>query len=91
MNRAIKDRVETRLRRIEGQTRGILSMVEENRYCIDILVQIQAARAALHKVEELILRDHINHCVADALKSGSPVEHRAKVDELIDVVSRITK
>lgn len=91
MNKAIKDKVIARLRRIEGQTRGILNMVEEDRYCVDVLAQIQAARSALHKVEEMILRDHIDHCVVDALKSGSQTEHRVKIDELMDVIGRITK
>ncbi|HEX2580482.1 MAG TPA: metal-sensitive transcriptional regulator [Dongiaceae bacterium] len=91
MNKATKTTITARLRRIEGQTRGILRMVEEDRYCVDILSQVEAARAALHKVEELILRDHIDHCVADAVKSGTPAEHRAKVDELIEVIGHLTR
>jgi len=79
-----------RLRRIEGQVRGLVRMVEEERYCVDILTQIRAARAALKRVEESILRDHVEHCVAQAIRSGSPGEQRAKVDELVGVLGRFS-
>jgi DNA-binding FrmR family transcriptional regulator len=77
-----------RLSRIEGQVRGLGRMVEENRYCIDIVTQIAAVRAALRRVEEDILRDHISHCVAHAMASGDAAEQKQKVDELMDVLSR---
>lgn len=83
--------VTTRLRRIEGQVGGLLRMVEEDRYCIDVLTQIAAVRAALHKVEEQVLRDHVSHCVAAAFSSGDAVEQRHKVDELVESVARMTR
>jgi CsoR family transcriptional regulator, copper-sensing transcriptional repressor len=79
-----------RLRRIEGQVGGLVRMVEEERYCVDILTQVRAARAALRRVEESILREHVEHCVAQAIRSGSPGEQKAKVDELLDVVGRFS-
>ena len=79
-----------RLKRIEGQARGLVRMVEEERYCVDILTQIRAARAALKRVEESVLRDHVEHCVAEALRSGSRAKQRAKVDELIGVLGRFS-
>jgi DNA-binding FrmR family transcriptional regulator len=65
-------------------------MVEEERYCVDILTQIRAARAALKRVEESILRDHVEHCVAQAIRSGDAAEQRAKVDELVGVLGRFS-
>ena len=65
-------------------------MVEEERYCVEILTQIRAARAALKRVEESILRDHVEHCVAQAIRSGDPGEQRAKVDELVGVLGRFS-
>jgi DNA-binding FrmR family transcriptional regulator len=77
-----------RLVRIEGQVRGIARMVEEDRYCLDIVTQISAVRAALKRVEEEVLRDHVTHCVAEAIASGDADEQRRKVAELIDVLAR---
>jgi CsoR family transcriptional regulator, copper-sensing transcriptional repressor len=77
-----------RLSRIEGQVRGLARMVEEDRYCIDIVTQISAVRAALRRVEEEILRDHIAHCVEHAIESGDAAEQRKKVSELMEVLSR---
>ncbi len=77
-----------RLRRIEGQVRGLARMVEEDRYCIDIITQISAVRAALRRVEEDILRDHISHCVEHAIVSGNADEQREKIAELMDVLGR---
>lgn len=79
-----------RLRRIEGQVRGLVRMVEEERYCVDILTQIRAARAALRRVEESVLRDHVEHCVGQAIRSGDPEEQRVKVDELLGVLARFS-
>jgi DNA-binding FrmR family transcriptional regulator len=78
----------TRLARIEGQVRGIARMVEEDRYCIDILTQMQAIKAALKRVEVEILKTHAAHCVADAIKSGSAKEQSAKFSELVELFSR---
>ena len=74
--------------RIEGQVRGIARMVEEDRYCIDIVTQMAAVRAALRRVEEEILRDHVAHCVEHAIASGNKADQRKKIEELMDVVSR---
>jgi DNA-binding FrmR family transcriptional regulator len=77
-----------RLGRIEGQVRGLARMLDEDRYCIDIVTQISAVRAALRKVEEEILRDHVGHCVEHAIRSGNKTEQRKKVAELMDVFAR---
>ena len=77
-----------RLRRIEGQVRGIVGMVEQERYCVEILTQLRAVRAALRKVEDSVLREHVEHCVAQALRSGGAAERRGKVDELLAVLGR---
>jgi DNA-binding FrmR family transcriptional regulator len=78
----------TRLRRIHGQVGGLLRMVEERRYCMEILTQLRAARAALSRVEENILREHVEHCVGDAVRSGRAVAVQAKLDELFEVLSK---
>ena len=77
-----------RLRRIGGQVQGVQRMVEEGAYCIDILVQIQAARSALRAVELQILKKHMDHCVRDAFASGSPAEADRKMDELLRVMKK---
>jgi DNA-binding FrmR family transcriptional regulator len=77
-----------RLRRIEGQVRGLARMVEEDRYCIDIVTQIAAVRAALRRAEEEILSQHVAHCVAHAIRSGDKNDQRQKIAELMDVVRR---
>jgi DNA-binding FrmR family transcriptional regulator len=91
MNDTTRQTVVTRLRRIEGQVRGLVRMVEDDRYCVDTLTQIAAVRAALHKVEAQILQDHVSHCVAGAFASGDPVEQRHKVEELVDTIGRMTR
>jgi DNA-binding FrmR family transcriptional regulator len=78
-----------RLNRIEGQVRGLARMVEDDRYCIDIVTQIAAVRAALRKAEEEILRDHVAHCVEHAISSGDKADQRRKVAELMDVMGRV--
>jgi DNA-binding FrmR family transcriptional regulator len=77
-----------RLGRIEGQVRGLARMVEDDRYCIDIVTQISAVRAALRRLEEEILRDHVGHCVEHAIAAGSKADQRQKVAELMDVIGR---
>ena len=77
-----------RLNRIEGQVRGIGRMIDEDRYCIDVLTQIAAARAALRRVEDEVLRDHVAHCVEHAIASGDAEDQRRKVAELMDVFTR---
>ena len=83
-----KQKIQTRLRRIEGQVRGIQKMVEEDRYCIDIVTQISAVRAALRRVEEEVLKDHVSHCVERAIASGDKADQRQKIAELMAVVGR---
>jgi DNA-binding FrmR family transcriptional regulator len=80
-----------RLRRIEGQIRGLGRMVEDGRYCIDIVTQISAVRAALRRVEEEILREHVAHCVEHAIASGDKTDQRRKVAELMDVMGRAAR
>jgi DNA-binding FrmR family transcriptional regulator len=77
-----------RLSKIEGQVRGIARMVEEKRYCIDIITQIEAVRAALQRVEEEVLKDHVAHCVDHAIASGNKAAQRQKIAELMDVFAR---
>ena len=83
-----KDNTLQRLSRIEGQVRGIRKMIEEERYCIDVLQQVQAIKAALSKVEDAILKDHSNTCVASAISSGNEQEQRQKFNELVDLIGR---
>lgn len=77
-----------RLSRIEGQVRGLARMIEEDRYCIDVITQVAAVRAALRRVEEQVLKDHVAHCVEHAIHSGDAAEQRKKIEELIDVLKR---
>ena len=88
MDKNIKTSTLKRLGRIEGQVRGLARMVEDDRYCIDIVTQISAVRAALRRVEEEILRDHVAHCVEHAIRSGDKADQRQKVAELMDVMGR---
>jgi DNA-binding FrmR family transcriptional regulator len=88
MREEIKASCLRRLRRIEGQVRGLLRMVEDDRYCIDIITQVAAVRAALRRAEEEILRDHVATCVDHAVASGDKAEQRRKIAELMSVVSR---
>ncbi len=77
-----------RLGRIEGQVRGIARMVADDRYCIDVITQLSAIRAALRRVEDEVLRDHVAHCVEHAIASGDAEEQRQKVAELMEVFAR---
>jgi DNA-binding FrmR family transcriptional regulator len=88
MRQEIKESTLKRLHRIEGQVRGLARMVEADRYCIDIVTQISAVRAALRRVEEEVLSDHVAHCVNEAIASGNKAEQRRKIAELMSVVSR---
>ncbi|MCP1761462.1 MULTISPECIES: metal-sensitive transcriptional regulator [Bradyrhizobium] len=88
MRKDIKASVGKRLGRIEGQVRGLSKMVEEDRYCIDIVTQISAVRAALRRVEEEVLKDHVAHCVEHAIASGDKVDQREKIAELMAVIGR---
>jgi CsoR family transcriptional regulator, copper-sensing transcriptional repressor len=88
MRDEIKSSCLKRLKRIEGQIRGLAKMVEDDRYCIDVVTQIGAARAALRRVEEEVLRDHVAHCVEHAISSGDKADQRRKIAELMDVIGR---
>jgi DNA-binding FrmR family transcriptional regulator len=88
MRKDIKISCQKRLGRIEGQVRGLSKMVDEDRYCIDVVTQISAVRAALRKVEEEILGDHVAHCVEHAITSGDKNDQRRKIAELMEVVGR---
>jgi len=88
MQKDIKASCTRRLQRIEGQVRGIARMVDEDRYCIDIVTQISAVRAALRRLEEEILEDHVAHCVEHAIASGNKADQRRKIQEVMAVVRR---
>jgi DNA-binding FrmR family transcriptional regulator len=88
MRSDIKVSCQKRLNRIEGQVRGLAKMVDEDRYCIDIVTQISAVWAALRRVEEEVLRDHLAHCVEHAINSGDKADQRRKIAELMDVLGR---
>lgn len=86
-----KSAIRKRLRRIEGQVRGIDRMIEEERYCIDVLTQLQAVKAALAKVEDAILNDHAATCVLAAIETGDRAEQREKFAELIELFSKVKR
>jgi len=86
-----KKSIVTRLHRIEGQVRGIERMVDDDRYCIDILTQLGAVSTALESLAVTILDDHVQHCVADALASGDKRAAREKTEELLTAVRRFAK
>jgi DNA-binding FrmR family transcriptional regulator len=88
MQTEAKAAVRKRLSRIEGQVRGLARMIDEDRYCIDIVTQISAVRAALRRAEEEILRDHVAHCVEHAIASGNKKDQRQKIVEIMDVLGR---
>lgn len=83
-----KDATLKRLKRLEGQIRGIAKMVEEDRYCVDVLTQISAVRAALKGVEKLVIDDHAAHCIEDAVASGDAQAQRAKFTELLELLDK---
>lgn len=86
-----RDATIKRLNRIEGQVRGVSRMIEEERYCIDVLQQIQAIRAALARVEDAILKDHAATCIESAIASGNEIEQRAKFGELVDLMGKVRR
>jgi DNA-binding FrmR family transcriptional regulator len=91
MQAETKAAVLKRLNRIEGQVRGLARMVDDDRYCIDVVTQISAVRAALRRAEEEILRDHVAHCVEHAIASGNASEQRQKVAEIMNVLGRANR
>ena len=83
-----KAAIAKRLARLEGQVRGVARMVEEDRYCVDVLNQTAAIRSALKAVERLVIEDHARHCVEDAVAGGDPEDQRAKFLELIELLDK---
>ena len=88
MEKNVTDKVLKNLNRVEGQVRGIGKMVEEDRYCIDIVTQIEAARAALSRIESDLLRQHLGHCVHRAMNSKNAAEQQKVIEELVGVFRR---
>jgi DNA-binding FrmR family transcriptional regulator len=88
VNPELKATALTRLRRIEGQVRGLQKMVEEERYCADILTQVSSVHEALRGVARVLFRNHLEHCAAGAIKSGSEEQTAAMYDELVELVYR---
>ena len=84
-----KETTVKRLNRMEGQVRGVVRMIEEERYCIDVLQQLRAIKSALAKVEDAVLKDHSATCVESAIASGNEQEQRKKFGELIDLLSKV--
>ncbi len=87
---ASKDDVQARLRRIEGQVRGLQRMVDDDTYCIDVLTQVSAVTRALQAVSVALLGDHLHHCVSDAIAAGGP-DAAGKVDEAMKAVQRLVR
>lgn len=83
-----KSQLLNRLRRVEGQVRGLSGMLEDGRYCIDVLTQLRAVKAALTRVETIMLKDHLNHCIEHAIVSGDASDQRKKAAELIELLGR---
>lgn len=87
----IKQLLLNRLRRIEGQARGLQKMVEEERYCADVLVQVGSIQEALRGVSRELLRNHLKHCATEAIRSGDPAQADAMYDELVELMARSTR
>lgn len=86
-----KDALGKRLARIEGQVRGIAAMIVNDRYCIDVVTQVQAARAALSRVEAELLRGHVSHCLDEAATTGDAATRAIKLEELMRVFPRMAQ
>lgn len=91
MDEKQKEKVAARLRRIEGQIGGIRNMIEEDRYCIDILNQTSAVVSALRGVEDLVMQNHLNTCVVDAIKSDDEANQEEKLNEVMDVIGKFRR
>ena len=86
-----KEALHNRLRRIEGQVRGLQKMLDEGRYCVDVLTQIDAVQAALARVQDGILESHLEHCVSGALEGSDLDERREKVDEVVSLLKKFRR
>ncbi len=91
MKQETKNKLGPRLARIEGQVKGIRNMVESDRYCVDILLQLSAVISALKKVEDIVMENHLNTCVADAMRSNDEAEQEMKIEELMDVMAKFRR
>lgn len=91
MKDEVKKKIDPRLARIEGQVKGIRAMVQNDRYCVDILLQLSAVISALKKVEDLVMENHLNTCVTDAMKSEDEKESQLKISELMDVMAKFRR
>ena len=89
MQPAAKISCRKRLNRIEGQVRGLVRMLDEDRYCIDVITQVSAVRAALKRVEDEVLKDHVAHCVEHAISAGDRDQQRQKITELMVVLGKM--
>jgi DNA-binding FrmR family transcriptional regulator len=88
MDAGLKEKLVARLHRIAGQVEGVARMVEDDRYCVDVLLQIASAQAALGQAGALVLRSHVDTCVNEAMTHGTPAQRKKKIDELMGVFSR---
>lgn len=88
MNKTVSAKALKNLNRVEGQVRGVAKMIEDERYCIDIVTQIEAARAALARIESDLLRQHLGHCVQRAMTSKNVAEQERVIEELVGVFRR---
>ena len=91
MSDLIKKKTRDRLKRIEGQIAGIRRMVQEDRYCVDILTQTSAAVSALRGVEDVVMQNHLNTCVVDAIRNDDPSQQQEKIDEVMVVIGKFRK
>ena len=91
MEKEKKTKLINRLSRIEGQVRGIARMIDDDRYCIDILTQLQAVRSAMARVETEMVKDHLGHCIESAIVAGDATDREAKAGELIQLLARTSR
>ena len=91
VNSDLKKKLIARLHRIAGQAEGVARMIEDGRYCVDVLLQIASAQAALGQVGALVLRSHVDTCVTEAMTKGTPAQRKKKIDELMGVFSRYAR
>jgi DNA-binding FrmR family transcriptional regulator len=89
INKKIEEECAKRLSRIKGQIEGIERMIKDRRYCVDVVMQISSAEAALHRVSDIILRKHLETCVIEAFKSSNEEEKEKKIDELMDIYKKV--
>lgn len=90
-NHEIAKEVAGRMNKVIGQLQGIQKMVENDRYCVDILIQLSSVVGGLSRIEDLVMRQHLEHCVAEAMASGVDEEKEKKIDEVMGVISRFRK